>query len=273
MKYLLFTLVGLAVVFGLSFLISGYIRRKMKKKVPMVLHIVISVVSGLLVLTIAAGIYLNKHYSADNDAVAVFANSGDISVSENDNALFIDSRGEDTAFIFYPGAKVDSEAYLPLMKKLAGNGVDCFILKPPFRLSVFDMNAADKIIDSYDYKNIIVSGHSMGGVAASSYATDNPERVDGIVLLASYSNSKISDSIPLLSVYGSEDKVLDKDAYNSAKANFPKDFEEVVIKGGNHACFGNYGEQSGDGKATITHDEQQDDTVGAVVDFLNKRIK
>ena len=61
--------------------------------------------------------------------------------------------------------------------------------------------------------------------------------------------------------------MLQKDAYNNAKSNFPKDFEEVVIAGGNHAYYGNYGEQSGDGKATITREKQQDDTVSAIVAF------
>lgn len=252
---------------------SGFVRRKMKKKLPMILHLVISVISGLLVLTIIAGVYLNIHYSADNEAVAVFANSGDITVSETDDAFFIDSKGDDTAFIFYPGAKVDSEAYLPLMKKLAANGVDCFILKLPFRIAMLDMNAADKIIDDYNYKNVIVSGHSMGGVAASTYASSNTDKVDGVVLLASYPNSKISDSIPLLSVYGSEDKVLDKDAYNNAKPNFPKNFEEIVIDGGNHAYYGNYGDQSGDGKASITREKQQDNTVVAITEFVNENFK
>ena len=151
------------------------------------------------------------------------------------------------------------------MKKLAANGVDCFVLKLPFRMAIFDVNASDKIINDYNYKNIIVSGHSMGGVAFGYHLLDLGD--DGVVLLAAYPNSKISDSTPLLSIYGSEDKVLQKDAYNNAKSNFPKDFEEVVIAGGNHAYYGNYGEQSGDGKATITREKQQDDTVSAIVAF------
>ena len=267
MKYILFTVIGLAIVFGICFFVSGLIRRKMKKKLPFILHILISIVSGLLVLTIAAGVYLKIHYSVDDEATAVFANSRNNKVNELNNAFFVDGEGEDTAFIFYPGAKVDSEAYLPLMKKLAANGVDCFVLKLPFRMAIFDVNASDKIINDYNYKNIIVSGHSMGGVAASSYASSNTDNIDGVVLLAAYPSSKISDSTPLLSIYGSEDKVLQKDAYNNAKSNFPKNFEEVVIAGGNHAYYGNYGEQSGDGKATITREKQQDDTVSAIVAF------
>lgn len=89
MKYILFTVIGLAIVFGICFFVSGLIRRKMKKKLPFILHILISIVSGLLVLTIAAGVYLNIHYSADNEAAAVFANSRNIKVNELDNAFFL----------------------------------------------------------------------------------------------------------------------------------------------------------------------------------------
>ena len=46
--------------------------------------------------------------------------------------------------------------------------------------------------------------------------------------------------------------------------------EKYIINGGNHACFGNYGEQKGDGKATITKDEQINITVKQIVKFIEK---
>ena len=299
MKYIFLILIALVIVFTACFVISGLIRRKMKKKIPIILHIILSIVAGIFMIFITAGIYLNIHYSADNEAMEILLNSkssesGDGSISgvgvrvqELDNALFLDGDGEDTVFIFYPGAKVDSEAYLPLMKKLAENGIDCFILKPPFRMAIFDINAAEKVINDYDYRNVFVGGHSMGGVVASSFASklesnyessfasSNGNKIDGIVLLAAYPNSKIPDRVPVLSIYGSEDKVLQKDAYNKAKSNLPNDFDEatdeVIIKGGNHAYLGNYGEQRGDGKATISREEQQSETASAIIGFVNEK--
>ncbi len=265
MKYIILAIVGVIAVFGLCFLVSGLIRRKMKKKIPMALHVLIGIVSGLIIIAAACGIYFSIHYSADESSLALL---NDKSVSEIDGAYFIDGYGEDTALIFYPGAKVDSEAYLPLMKKLADSGIDCFIVKPPLRFALFDINAADRIIGKYNYKHIFVSGHSMGGVAASSYASNNSEKVDGVVLLAAYPNSELGDDLSLLSIYGSEDKVIDKDAYKNAAPNRPKSFKEVIIMGGNHANFGNYGEQSGDGDATITREEQQKQTADAITEFI-----
>ena len=40
-----------------------------------------------------------------------------------------------------------------------------------------------------------------------------------------------------------------------------------MIEGGCHAYFGMYGEQKGDGRATITHTEQIAQTVEAIVEL------
>lgn len=49
------------------------------------------------------------------------------------------------------------------------------------------MNVPDEIIKEYKgVKEWYLSGHSLGGVAASSYAADHPNKVKGIIYLASY---------------------------------------------------------------------------------------
>ncbi|ECL0183892.1 TPA: alpha/beta hydrolase, partial [Listeria monocytogenes] len=47
----------------------------------------------------------------------------------------------------------------------------------------------------------------------------------------------------------------------------------VSIKGGNHAQFGSYGEQHGDGKATISGPEQTDQVANALITWLNTSVK
>ncbi|MBN2882364.1 MAG: hypothetical protein JXN10_02475, partial [Clostridia bacterium] len=44
--------------------------------------------------------------------------------------------------------------------------------------------------------------------------------------------------------------------------------DKLEITGGNHAYFGNYGEQKGDGTASISREEQQNITAKAVIDFM-----
>lgn len=267
MKYILLSVAAIAVVFGLSFLLIGLIRKKQKKKLPLVLHILISVGVGLLIFCVTGFGYLNAHYTAQEEALAVMSDSAAATVTEIDGGYFVDGAGQDTALIFYPGAKVDAQAYLPLMQEIATGGVDCFLLDLPMRMAIFDQNAADKIMAKVEYPTVMVGGHSMGGMIAAGYAAAHKDSVDGVVLLAAYPTKPLDKSLGLLSVYGTEDKVLNRDAYENAKAYFPNDFTETVIDGGNHAQFGNYGAQKGDGEAAITAKEQQRKTAYAVLQF------
>ena len=80
---------------------------------------------------------------------------------------------------------------------------------------------------------------------------------DGLILLAAYSTSDISDgTLEVLSIYGSEDGVLDREAYEKNRTNLPEGFSEQVLDGGCHAYFGSYGAQKGDGIPTLTNQEQ-----------------
>ena len=102
-----------------------------------------------------------------------------------------------------------------------------------------------------------IGGHSLGGAMAASYATSHAGELDGLVLLAAYSTQNLSNSgLAVLSVYGSEDGVLDMEKYEQYRSNLPADTVEVVIDGGCHAGFGRYGAQDGDGTPTISSNEQ-----------------
>lgn len=225
----------------------------------------------LLVVCIATFVYLNDCYRADTDAVAVFA--ADSAVFErqlSDDALLISQENADTGFIFYPGGKVEHTAYVPLMRACAAEGIACVLLEMPFNLAVFDINAADGIQTALpEIKNWYIGGHSLGGAMAAAYLADNTESFDGLVLLAAYSTADISAApAHVLSIYGSEDGVMDREKYEGNMINMPADFSELIIDGGNHAGFGMYGEQEGDGEARITNDEQIAITAKAVAEFV-----
>ena len=270
MKYVLLSVAALAIVFGLSFLATGLIRRKLKKKPSVSLHILISVAVGLLLLAAVGFIFLSIHYPAEQEAETVFAGSDGVTVTAIDGGYLADGFGEKTALIFYPGAKVDTTAYLPLMKQIAAGGVDCFLVDPPMRMAIFDPDAADRIIDGYHYNYVMVGGHSMGGMVAAGYAAEHPVSADGVVLLAAYPTKPPGSPAKLLSIYGTEDRVLDREAYEKSKRYFPPRSTEIVIDGGNHAQFGNYGLQKGDGAATISAQEQQSQTVEAILQFAQQ---
>ena len=204
---------------------------------------------------------------SETDGAFFFDGKG---TSETDGAFFFDGKGTDAALVFYPGGKVDSEAYAPLMKKLAAGGVDCFLLRLPFRLAVLDMNAADRVVSGYDYKYLLVGGHSLGGVAAAAYSDSHADKICGSVLLASYPSGKMSENAPpVLSVYGTRDGVMDPDKFREAQPYLPPFSVTEQISGGNHAGFGDYGAQDGDNEATITADKQQEQTAALVFSWVH----
>ena len=80
--------------------------------------------------------------------------------------------------------------------------------------------------------------------------------------------SDLRDSgLRVLSVYGSEDGVLNMEKYREDRAMLPEDTAETVIPGGNHAGFGSYGAQKGDGSAAISQEEQVRRTAAAIAAF------
>lgn len=172
---------------------------------------------------------------------------------------------------------MEAVAYEPLLKALASEGMLCVLVEMPFRLAVFDMNAAEGIPEQFpEVANWYIGGHSLGGSMAASYLAKHATDYKGLILFGSYSTADLSETgLSVLSVYGSEDKVLNKENYEADKENLPADFTEIVIKGGCHAYFGMYGAQEGDGTPSISNEEQIEATVDAVMAFLgkSKRLK
>ena len=72
-----------------------------------------------------------------------------------------------------------------------------------------------------------------------------------------------------LELYGSRDGVLNLRMRSFADRFLPEDAEVEVIEGGNHAQFGSYGIQKGDGTADITADEQQNVTARKILEMMN----
>ena len=230
--------------------------RKCKRKFFI---ITLPVVVALAIMIGACALYLGDYYRADEGAVSVFDADEQIAVcvSDNGNVVF-EPKNATRGFIFYPGGKVEHHAYEPLLAELAREGVLCVLVKMPFNLAVFDINAADGIREQYpEIEDWYIGGHSLGGSMAAAYLEKNAEDYEGLVLLGSYSTADLSDSgLDVLSIFGSEDKVMNREKYDENKTNLPGAFTEIVIDGGCHAYFGMYGAQDGDGVPSISNAEQ-----------------
>jgi len=176
-----------------------------------------------------------------------------------------------TALVFYPGGRVDYRSYAAPLHKIAAEGYLVILLPMRLNLAIFDPNAADRVISAFPtIRHWAVGGHSLGGVAAANYAAKHAD-IDGLVLWASYpSDDALKNSnVKILSIYGTQD-ISSPDVFESKHALLPLNTQYVLIRGGNHSQFGDYGIQPGDHVATITRADQQKQIVDATVQFLKE---
>lgn len=240
-------------------------KRKRKARIWIIIAVILAAVVA------ACAVYLSDYYRADGDAIAAFAPVDGVSKQTlEDGTIVCVPENARAGLIFYPGGKVEYTAYAPLMEACAAEGILCVLVEMPFHLAVLDMDAAEGIQELYpEIEHWYIGGHSLGGSMAAAYLADHTEEYRGLILLGSYSTADLSGSaLEVLSVYGSEDMVLNREKYAANEQNLPADFVEVVIDGGCHAYFGVYGHQDGDGVPTVTNAEQITITVNAITEFV-----
>lgn len=221
-------------------------------------------------------VYLEDYYHADMEAIKIFVADSTVEMycSEDGNIIWEPEQAS-AGFIFYPGGKVEHTAYIPLMDALSARGILCVLVEMPFRLAIFDINAAEGIQEEFpQIKNWYIGGHSFGGSMAASYLSDGGDSFEGLILLGSYSVEDLSETnLSVLSIYGSDDMVVNREKYEESKENLPASFEEIIIPGGCHAYFGMYGEQEGDGVPTITNEDQIIYTADAIAAMVNQESR
>lgn len=271
------------------------ILKKVKKFLKWILILVLLAVVGLV---LAFKIYTHNYYRADISITENFKEilSNDVhSYSDKNGTVFIPQKYKIKAVIvFYPGGKVEYTSYNGLMYELASRGYLCLLPKMPENLALLKTNAVDSLTSGYEVffdaegdLDWYLAGHSLGGVAASVHLGNNlvpakgedPESEDalmtseykGVIFCASYPAADLSHSnLRMLSIYGSNDKVLDLEKYEESKKYWPKDTEEHILRGGIHSYFGSYGIQSGDGEPEITNFMQITQTATIIADWVSE---
>lgn len=252
-------------------------RQKKEKKQFNKKHLGIKI-TAILVLIVLLGvvsfnIYASDYYMTTMEGQEYFVSDTNVDVfTKGDKICFIPKKPSDTGIIFYPGAKIESSAYAPLMKLLAERGIYCVICDMPYHLALFDKDAAEDVIGQEEFANVnhwYLAGHSLGGAMAASYLSDNASKYDGIVLLASYSTANLKNmGLKVLTIYGDHDKILNMDKLEKNAKNLPDDAVTDVIDNGTHSGFGCYGIQKGDFADGITSISQIEKTVQMIVDFI-----
>ena len=198
-----------------------------------------------------------------------------------------------TGLLFYPGGLVDPNAYDVVLANFAEQGYKVVLAKMPLNLAVLNPDASFRIIDRYpEIDKWVIAGHSLGGAMACEAVKKKQESFEGLVLFAAYpgENTDLSSwDGAALSVSASNDLLTTPEEIAEAKVRLPQGIvisnpnelpnseSEVTtlyyeIQGGNHAQFGSYGPQRGDGEAEITPEEQLAEIKSVLTGFweLNK---
>jgi pimeloyl-ACP methyl ester carboxylesterase len=210
------------------------------------------------------------------EAIDALESGPDVSVTTLATGWLFEPTGDtpSTGLVLYPGGRVDPRSYAPLARAIAAEGHVVTLASMPLNLAVLDADRADTLIAAaQNVERWAVGGHSLGGAMAAAYASEADVHVRGLVLLAAYppSSTDLSSSdLAVLSVLGDADEVVDREVWDEGLERLPAVTRTVMIAGGNHAWFGHYGEQPGDGAATISREEQQRLTVDAVVELLGR---
>ena len=237
----------------------------MKKAKIWIIPVLIIILLGLSFL-----IYLGNYYHADATALAALKSDDTVLVASTSYGWFFDGPSVDNALVFYPGAKVEETAYAPLLHELARQGMDVCLVKMPLRFAFFGMDRATAAMSMYKYEHWYVGGHSLGGAIAANYAAGHGDQLSGLILLAAYPTKELDDALLEISIYGAEDHVLNMKKIEEGRVLAPAEYYEYEIEGGNHAQFGNYGVQRGDGTAAITSLEQQQLTVDFIMHTIHR---
>lgn len=226
----------------------------------------IAIIIGVMLVIITAGIYIyvGDYYRPQEEALFA-AQQGE---TINGNLVFAGEKK--LGFIIYPGGKVDEKAYANLAYDLNSQGHTVVIAKMPFRFSILRSNKANGIIVAHEeVEEWVIIGHSLGGTSASMFADKQPDKLSGIVFLGSYPYRDLSTTDMIgIGILGSEDEVLNMENAEESEIFYPDEYEIFILDGGNHAQFGNYGEQKGDGEATMSWKQQHDMTVSIILEHF-----
>ncbi len=230
-------------------------------------RILLAVPALVVCVLLASALVYAKPFAATPAALAAMRSDSRVTVSDrltwyemtsarrNANG---DVPAPTTGLVFTPGARVDPRAYATLLRPLAAAGYLVIVLKEPFNFALPGTDHAATAMEIHPkVRYWAVGGHSLGGVAAASFADRHPE-VIGLLLWASYPAGRLDrQSLKVTSISGTADRLATPAEIAESRTDLPKSTQFVVVKGGVHSYFGDYGDQPGDGVPTISRKDAQ----------------
>lgn len=240
----------------------------MNKKRWILIIIIVLILGGLT----AGTIWLASPRPALPQALAALESDELVQVSLDPWITFRPAESPTTGLIFYPGGRVDARAYAVLLRALAAEGYLVVLPEMPLDLAVLNANIADQIIEAYPEINTwAIGGHSLGGSMASQYASDHPDKIQGLMMWGSYpvdSSDLTGGDIQVLLIYGSLDTGSNDPVIEQKKVLLPESTTYIRVDGGNHHQFGDYLDDSDDPLPTISRADQQKIIIDNTLAFL-----
>jgi hypothetical protein len=233
--------------------------------------------SFLLATVVGFLAWAHTVYTADRAQTIDVFRSTQVDVTDRERAIIIQPTSEetllaDTVLVFYPGGRVDPYAYLPPLAHTAeATGLRVVIPKAPLNLAIADTREVEHLASlAGEHTAIATGGHSLGGVRACLQA-GNP-LVSHLVLFASYCANDLTETrhLTVLTVLGSLDGLTDPEQVTDAAVLLPGNPETITIRGANHASFGAYGPQAGDGPSGISPERMRDQLTEILGIFLSR---
>lgn len=243
-------------------------------KTRRILLIGLSVLVGLiLLLGLSMWVWsATRTYPSGQAAEVALTSSPTLSITRDQRIIFQPEDSPKTGLIFYPGGLVEPEAYAPVLRDIAKQGVLVIITPMPLNLAIFNPGAADKVMAAYPgITTWYLAGHSLGGAAAAIYAEDHSDQLAGLALWDSYppSSSDLSaNNLAILSIYGTTKGFPNPENFDDTRTLLPVDTIYLPIEGASHAQFGDYGPQKGDVIPSMSAEDQQQIVLDAMIEFI-----
>ncbi|BCW42578.1 alpha/beta hydrolase [Paenarthrobacter sp. Y-19] len=249
-------------------------RRRRAQRPRSVVRTVGSWLGRVAVLALVAMLFWLNPFAYQPPADQASGPASSFSITEDPTSIVLTPEASEvsTGLVFYPGARVEARAYVDLLKPAADAGFLVVILKEPLNLSLLNGDQARSAMAAHPaITTWAVGGHSLGGVSASSFALGNAD-VDGLLLYASYPLESLRERAGLMveSISGTEDGLSTPAKIEASRDLLPGDTRFVAVQGGNHAFFGNYGAQPGDGQPGVDRSVAQAQIAAATVEFLQQ---
>lgn len=238
----------------------------------MIKKILLTLLAVIILSIVGVSIWMSIPFAYQQQVTSASLQSNElVTVKQDEFIEFTPTVETSVGLIFYPGGKTSAETFAPLMQEFAKQGVYCAITPMPLKTAFLGINKADDVIAANpNIKHWYIAGHSLGGVAAAEYIKVNANKLDGLLLWASYPGSDISAvDLPVLSLSAGKDLQSTPAKIEQYKPLLNANTNYVVINNANHWQFGHYLDELNQQQGLLTRDEQQQQVLEQSLLFMN----